>query len=660
MDALELALVILLGIPTDMLLIVILLLAVALLLIAFYLIRSSNSNTLKRRSYVLTSEGGEQQVPYGQSEGNRLHEAEMQGVEEASHFSWKGHEHVSPEPQQALPSFQAPQVLSRYAASGPHVRRCPFCGTEAQSDYVFCLRCGNRLSSSAPLWPQEMEKVLLASPDNAVTPALGAPLEKEEGEQGKAVREVDEPVQEVEETPTIIEVQQEESAKIEQPGYLILRSLSGENLREYALDKPEMMIGRAPDCAIVLAKDRLSSRHHALVTYEKGQYRIQDKHSANGTYVNGGELETPVLLHEGDSIEVGAYQFIFRAPRIPAHKLEEASPVVEEAAVSPTGAPEQEERKPQDDEAIPEKLVSSESASLPPVTTATPTSATPTVARPITPLTPLSEVRFTAFHPQEVVIDAWHTLLVYMHIGAMTETVYRDAGLFRQELDEASRKNSGLARQIVLSRSNITIVPECRGVLFNPKRITLRWTEDWHRSIFRFSARKELAGLARSGRINVFAGPLLIATLRMAMLFDHQEDASPVDAGDTTATTKLYQQIFAAYSLHDTTVARACQNTYRMLGLPSPVESDKLGSGPDLHESVKNSIKKSEILQLFWSEHAAKSDVITKEWEYALQLNRGESFIRPVYWDVPLVPPPDTLEPFHFSYLPSYTFSSSS
>src|SRR5262249_9712562 len=55
----------------------------------------------------------------------------------------------------------------------------------------------------------------------------------------------------------------------------------------------------------------------------------------------------------------------------------------------------------------------------------------------------------------------------------------------------------------------------------------------------------------------------------------------------------------------------------------------------------------------FWSRNSMTSSFVRSEWEYALSLNRA-SFIRPVYWEVPMPEspdlglPPDTLRALHF------------
>jgi pSer/pThr/pTyr-binding forkhead associated (FHA) protein len=102
--------------------------------------------------------------------------------------------------------------------------------------------------------------------------------------------------------------------KIEHPARLILRTDTGEVLQEYSLEKTETSIGRAPTSDILLSKDKLTSRRHATVTYENDNYVIVDERSANGTFVNGQQLEekAPRTLHDGDHIGIGEHELLFQ------------------------------------------------------------------------------------------------------------------------------------------------------------------------------------------------------------------------------------------------------------------------------------------------------------------------------------------------------------
>lgn len=84
----------------------------------------------------------------------------------------------------------------------------------------------------------------------------------------------------------------------------VLVSQTGE-LRgdRWVLDEDEMLIGRAPDCDMVVP-DRKVSRHHARLRKTEDGVVVEDLGSKNGTHVNGSPVEEPVVLQDGDVISV--------------------------------------------------------------------------------------------------------------------------------------------------------------------------------------------------------------------------------------------------------------------------------------------------------------------------------------------------------------------
>jgi serine/threonine protein kinase len=76
----------------------------------------------------------------------------------------------------------------------------------------------------------------------------------------------------------------------------------------------EMTIGRAGSSDILLDRDDLTSRHHALIKREKDHFLIFDRRSANGIQVNGLPVQSDkgYPLIDGDHITIGNYQLTFR------------------------------------------------------------------------------------------------------------------------------------------------------------------------------------------------------------------------------------------------------------------------------------------------------------------------------------------------------------
>ncbi len=84
----------------------------------------------------------------------------------------------------------------------------------------------------------------------------------------------------------------------------------GDFERLYALGELSS-IGRASDCDIQL-RDTLASRLHAVIQQAgKSRYRIIDKNSTNGTFVNGQQIDT-CFLEDGAEILIGVTRFYFR------------------------------------------------------------------------------------------------------------------------------------------------------------------------------------------------------------------------------------------------------------------------------------------------------------------------------------------------------------
>jgi DNA-binding response OmpR family regulator len=71
----------------------------------------------------------------------------------------------------------------------------------------------------------------------------------------------------------------------------------------WRLDEDELLIGRGPDCAVVVP-DRQVSRYHARVRREDSHYYIEDLGSKNGTHVNGTKVSRRTELQDGDIIQI--------------------------------------------------------------------------------------------------------------------------------------------------------------------------------------------------------------------------------------------------------------------------------------------------------------------------------------------------------------------
>jgi len=67
---------------------------------------------------------------------------------------------------------------------------------------------------------------------------------------------------------------------------------------------PEMSIGRAAGCTIVIDDHYVSSVHTRVFRRDE-QWMVEDLGSTNGTYLNRKKVTSPTVIHRGDQVQVG-------------------------------------------------------------------------------------------------------------------------------------------------------------------------------------------------------------------------------------------------------------------------------------------------------------------------------------------------------------------
>ena len=65
----------------------------------------------------------------------------------------------------------------------------------------------------------------------------------------------------------------------------------------------EMIIGKAPECGLVMAQDPYVSRQHARISLVDGRLQLEDLGSANGTFLR---IHRAIQLEPGDELVIGS------------------------------------------------------------------------------------------------------------------------------------------------------------------------------------------------------------------------------------------------------------------------------------------------------------------------------------------------------------------
>jgi len=144
---------------------------------------------------------------------------------------------------------------------------CPQCRTEMGEEERFCRKCGAILEQTSE--EDTMIMRLLSEPETAAPPAAGE-------------------------------------------AWLWLLDPLGHQVEKAAeLSADVAVVGRRPDCAVVLPGNTVS-RRHAQVRREGNRYYLSDLGSTNGTLLNGEPVIGEELLSDRDEIAIGTYKLIFR------------------------------------------------------------------------------------------------------------------------------------------------------------------------------------------------------------------------------------------------------------------------------------------------------------------------------------------------------------
>ncbi|MBZ0100648.1 MAG: FHA domain-containing protein [Thermoanaerobaculia bacterium] len=93
----------------------------------------------------------------------------------------------------------------------------------------------------------------------------------------------------------------------------------GKPILSVRLDAPDLLVGRAPECAVQIPGAKVS-RHHLRIRTEEDGHRLRDL-SRNGTRINAGWVRGEVRLVPGDRVCVGDRVFVHQPDGAPLAEL---------------------------------------------------------------------------------------------------------------------------------------------------------------------------------------------------------------------------------------------------------------------------------------------------------------------------------------------------
>lgn len=267
---------------------------------------------------------------------------------------------------------------------------------------------------------------------------------------------------------------------------------------------------------------------------------------------------------------------------------------------------------------------------------------------------PAEKVLFSAFYPREVKPGDWQPFRAYMYKDFAAEAVKADA---RAEFDARTdiRVAAREATQPVPEDALVTALPSVPGFEFDPPQHTLRFRGDWRRFAFEFRAHDAPLDIGVDGHITFLVEGVVVADVTISVYVS--ETAGETAFVPRESQADPYQAIFCSYSHKDTAIVERVERASRYFNFRYLRDVTTLRSGERWNARLLELIDDADIFQLFWSKHAAESEYVRQEYQYALALRqkgvKGPVFIRPIRWEEPMpVPPPPELAELHFDLIP--------
>lgn len=258
-------------------------------------------------------------------------------------------------------------------------------------------------------------------------------------------------------------------------------------------------------------------------------------------------------------------------------------------------------------------------------------------------------VQFTVMHPRSLTAAKCSKLIAYVHLPSAAKDVAQDA---KGRLSEGYVGAQGQELENIKHGAVITVMLSLPGCRIKQPQRTIVWAKKWHGVEFQFRPNRTFLNRSRGrtieGTVSFYIGRIIVSDVRfeikIATTVSTQESAP-----SSAATANPYHAVFVSYSHRDSAIVDELERAYEVLGLDYLRDVRKLRSGEKWNPELLKMIDRADLFQLCWSHAAKRSEYVTQEWRYALTKNRS-SFVRPMYWEIPMPQPPPELADINFSF----------
>jgi len=269
-------------------------------------------------------------------------------------------------------------------------------------------------------------------------------------------------------------------------------------------------------------------------------------------------------------------------------------------------------------------------------------------------------VEFAAYHPPEAKAGAPMLFLVYAFTDLAQLAVEQDAATYIERLGgtlPAPRLATEKPSLRVNTPLTVILYPSWQEETWQQ---TQRWNGAWLRFAFDLPIPPNIEDRI-SVTVSIQVRGFEIARISDCAIHVFKPIAITAPPTNPLAAAKLmarqtrpYQSIFVSYSRKDKAVVDAYRVAQLALGNQVFIDTYSIRVGENWRAALAEAIDRADVFQLFWSRNAAASENVQDEWDYALHYRCADdgcvTFIRPVYWELPVPPIPEPLSHLNFVY----------
>jgi serine/threonine-protein kinase len=252
-------------------------------------------------------------------------------------------------------------------------------------------------------------------------------------------------------------------------------------------------------------------------------------------------------------------------------------------------------------------------------------------------------VHFSVTAPLQSAVGEWFVICLWAHLEKQRAQMQAAAAQFHQRAFAEATKGP------VAVRRGVTLHVHLEGdeLLIDEPDDAFVWDGSLASATFRVAVPPGSAPGRRACKASIYAEGVRIARID----FEVHAGANTAPAGPLPAVTQSYRSAFASYATADRPAVAARLQGVRTAAPDLEVFMDVLSlrAGQNWEEEIRRRIPASEVFYLFWSENAARSEWVEREWRLALAA-KGADFIDPIPLVSPaLAPPPAELAHLHFN-----------